>query len=104
MQRVHLHITGKVQGVYFRASTLEQAQILTGVTGWVRNCADGAVAVVAEGTKEALDALVAWCQHGPRAARVDACDVSWRAATGEFSAFTIRHGTGDDPFGPDGER
>jgi acylphosphatase len=71
MSTKHLSIcvTGKVQGVFFRASTRKEAQRL-GLCGWVRNEADGSVRIEAEGNEPALEQLVAWCQHGPDQARV----------------------------------
>lgn len=63
-------VTGRVQGVFFRASTREAALRL-GVAGHARNLADGSVEVLASGSAEDLDALEAWLQHGPPAARVD---------------------------------
>ncbi|HEX7325750.1 MAG TPA: acylphosphatase [Rhodanobacteraceae bacterium] len=77
-------ISGKVQGVYFRASTRDRALRL-GITGYAKNLADGRVEVVAGGTPEALDALERWLQHGPPAARVAAVvrkDVPEQAARG----------------------
>ncbi|MGH7784100.1 MAG: acylphosphatase, partial [Candidatus Binatia bacterium] len=56
--RVHLRIEGRVQGVYFRASTVQQALRL-GVTGWVMNCHDGSVEIIAEGLSEKLEELIA---------------------------------------------
>ncbi|MGB0651711.1 MAG: acylphosphatase [Thermoplasmatota archaeon] len=67
---VHLLVTGKVQGVYFRESTRAEADRL-GVSGWVRNLTDGRVEALLAGPGEAVEALVAWCHHGPPAARVD---------------------------------
>ncbi len=63
-------VTGRVQGVFFRASTRLQAEAL-GLTGWVRNEPDGSVAIFAEGPRAALDTLEEWCHHGPPAARVE---------------------------------
>jgi acylphosphatase len=69
--RVRMRITGRVQGVFFRDSCQQMARRL-GVSGWVRNCADGSVEVAAEGAREAVGALAAWCRDGPpRAAVVD---------------------------------
>jgi len=59
-----LHITGKVQGVWYRASTVEQAQAL-GLAGWARNCADGSVEVLAVGDAAAIEALIEWAHEGP---------------------------------------
>ena len=62
-------VSGRVQGVYFRVACREMAQRL-GVSGWVRNRPDGTVEVVAEGTRHEVDALLAWCGHGPPHAEV----------------------------------
>lgn len=70
-------VRGRVQGVYFRQSTADEATRL-GVEGWVRNCADGSVEGVAAGPAEALERLREWLCHGPPAARVD--DLAWSAA------------------------
>lgn len=64
-------VTGRVQGVFFRASTRERALQL-GIAGHAKNRADGSVEVVASGTQAALDELDDWLHHGPPAARVDA--------------------------------
>jgi len=64
-------VSGKVQGVFFRAGTREQAQRL-GLRGHARNLTDGRVEVVAEGPDAAVDALAQWLHHGPANARVDA--------------------------------
>ena len=91
IKRVRLFVTGRVQGVYYRASTRQQAHRL-GVAGWVRNTADGAVEVEAQGTPEAVDALVNWCRHGPPGARVASVDVTELAAgDGENGDFAIRY-------------
>jgi acylphosphatase len=63
-------VAGKVQGVFFRASTREQAARL-GLRGHARNLPDGRVEVVAAGTADAVERLAAWLQHGPPQARVD---------------------------------
>ena len=67
---VKITVTGRVQGVWYRASTERKAQEL-GLTGFVRNQPDGSVYIEAEGDEPALDALVAWCRQGPPLARVD---------------------------------
>ena len=69
---VHLNISGRVQGVYYRASMLQEAQRL-GLTGWVMNRPDGSVEAVAEGWKAKIEELIAWCRQGPQGARVAGC-------------------------------
>jgi acylphosphatase len=67
-------VSGRVQGVFFRASTRDRAVAL-GVSGWVRNLADGSVEVVAAGEPDAIAALVEWLWDGPPAASVSGVDV-----------------------------
>ena len=69
MKRVHLVITGRVQGVYFRQSSMEFAQA-NDVGGWVRNRLDGTVELVAQGTEDAVARFVQWCHEGPSLALV----------------------------------
>lgn len=87
---VEVRITGMVQGVSFRAYTREEARGL-GVSGWVRNEPGGAVAAHFEGQDDAVDALVAWCRHGPAYAEVDDVEVVDAAPTGA-DGFRIVHG------------
>lgn len=87
VKAVQARVTGRVQGVSFRWYTREQAQEL-GVTGWVRNEADGSVLLHAEGDDDAVDALVAWCRTGPSTAKV--ADVAVReAAPSGATSFDI---------------
>ena len=86
--RVHIRIEGSVQGVFFRASAQDQARRL-GVKGWVRNCPDGSVEVVAEGDRKNIDELIAWCRQGPRGAEVSDVRIQWGEFRGEFSDFRI---------------
>ncbi|MCA9673306.1 MAG: acylphosphatase [Myxococcales bacterium] len=67
---LHLRISGRVQGVFYRASARDKALSL-GLRGWVRNRRDGSVELVAAGDDEALARLAAWCERGPPSARVD---------------------------------
>jgi acylphosphatase len=67
-------VTGRVQGVWFRESCRREAESL-GVTGWVRNRADGAVEAAFQGESAAVLAMVAWCRTGPPPAEVDHVDV-----------------------------
>ena len=90
MARAQVVITGKVQGVYFRWATEEEA-VRLGVTGWVRNRPDGAVEAEFEGPRPAVEALVRWCHQGPPAARVKRVDVRWAEPTGAYSDFAVRY-------------
>ena len=69
MPTLHLWITGKVQGVFYRATAAEKAKELN-LNGWVRNTADGAVEATISGSEEAVELFVAWCRQGPKNARV----------------------------------
>ncbi len=89
-KRVHLRITGRVQGVGFRYSALAEARRL-GVRGWVRNAQDGAVELLAEGDEPYLRRLATWCHAGPPGALVHDVEQHWLPATGEFDDFSIRH-------------
>jgi acylphosphatase len=88
LKQVHLIARGRVQGVFFRASTQREARRL-GLTGWVKNRADGAIEILAEGDEEEMKELVGWVHRGPGAARVDSVDVRWRSFTGDFPDFRI---------------
>lgn len=88
LKQVHLFVRGRVQGVYFRASAQREARRL-GLTGWVKNRADGAVEVLAEGDEEEIKELIGWAHRGPGAARVDNVDVRWRSFTGDYPDFRI---------------
>jgi acylphosphatase len=87
--RIHLIVKGRVQGVYFRASTVQQARHL-GLTGWVMNRRDGSVEVLAEGPYDKLEELIAWCGHGPPGARVEKVDLQRQDFLAEFAEFRIR--------------
>ena len=85
----HLVVTGLVQGVFFRAWTKEQADAL-GVSGWVRNCADGSVEAHVEGDEEGVEALIKRLRHGPPSARVERVDASEAGPTGS-GRFSVTH-------------
>jgi acylphosphatase len=84
-----MKISGRVQGVYYRASALQEAQKL-GLVGWVMNCSDGSVEALAEGEKSKLEQFIAWCQQGPEGARITGIDIRWAAAEDNFHGFMIR--------------
>ncbi|MGD2126727.1 MAG: acylphosphatase [Desulfobacteraceae bacterium] len=86
--RIRLVIEGRVQGVWFRDSTRQEANIL-GVTGWVKNRRDGAVEVLAEGPEDRVRKLVAWCHHGPPGARVTRVHETEEPWQGEFNSFDV---------------
>lgn len=75
MRAVEIHVRGRVQGVFYRASSRDEARRL-GLTGWVRNEPDGRVVLRAAGTDDAVAALIAWCRQGPPQARVSGVDVT----------------------------
>jgi acylphosphatase len=87
-KQLHCTVRGRVQGVFFRASTQREAKRL-GLTGWVKNTPDGSVEFAAEGEEQELKQLLGWAQRGPGAARVDRVDSRWRSYTGEFTEFRI---------------
>jgi len=86
---ISILVTGTVQGVFFRASTMEQAQSM-GLRGWVQNLADGRVEIEAEGSRQSLEDLVGWCHHGPPSARVDEVTTRWGPYRDEHQTFRIR--------------
>ena len=88
-QCLSVRVTGRVQGVYFRAFTRNQARRL-GLSGWVRNEYDGSVSLIAEGPREVLEHLLVAVRRGPAGARVDHVSVDWAAATGEYDGFAVR--------------
>ena len=82
-------MTGRVQGVAYRASTVEQARV-HGLTGWVRNLPDGAVELEAQGDEGRISALLAWCAHGPPAARVAGVKAEDREVIAGEREFVVR--------------
>jgi acylphosphatase len=84
-----VRVTGRVQGVFFRAWTCEQAQQLH-VAGWVRNCADGSVEAHLEGEDSAVEQLTRLMRGGPPGARVEQVEVSESEAE-RLDSFELRH-------------
>lgn len=70
MRRIHAKVTGRVQGVFYRASTRDVAKAL-GLTGWVKNMIDGSVELEAQGPEDKVEQLIIWLNEGPPHARVD---------------------------------
>lgn len=88
MRSVDVVVTGRVQGVFFRATLRDRARDL-GVSGWVSNEPDGSVAAHLEGPPDAVDALLAWCHRGPSDAEVDSVAVTETSTTG-VEGFSVR--------------
>lgn len=87
--RAHLFVSGRVQGVFFRAGAQAKAREF-GVTGWARNLLDGRVELIAEGEKEKVEQFVNWCTEGTPLAKVQQCEVGFLEHKGEFDDFSIR--------------
>jgi len=89
--RTHVFVSGRVQGVFFRSETEDEAN-RRNVCGWVRNTSDGRVEAIFEGEKEDVEKLIDFCRRGPPGARVTKVNVQWDDYTGEFRDFKIRYG------------
>ena len=86
--RVHVIVSGRVQGVFFRYETKKEA-LKRGVKGWVRNLPTGEVEAVFEGEKEDVEEMIKFCRKGPPLAKVKDVKVSWEEYKGEFKSFDI---------------
>jgi acylphosphatase len=86
--RVRVRVSGRVQGVFFRAETRDRARSLR-LDGWVRNAPDGSVEAVFEGDPERVESMVAWCRRGPRGAEVDDVEVVTEEPRDE-QGFSVR--------------
>ncbi|MCD6193276.1 MAG: acylphosphatase [Candidatus Aminicenantes bacterium] len=89
MVRLHVYVSGLVQGVFFRDHTRRWADSL-GIKGWVRNLPDGRVEAVLEGERDKVEALLQRMEEGPPLARVEKIEVEWEDYQGEFNDFRIR--------------
>lgn len=87
--RAHIWVTGRVQGVGFRAYVEYSARKI-GVNGWVRNVGYETVEAIAEGTLEQVEQLILAMKTGPRASRVDECRVEYETPAGEFHEFQVK--------------
>jgi acylphosphatase len=88
VRRARAIVTGRVQGVSYRAATASEARRL-GVVGWVRNRVDGSVELEVEGPEDRVAALLTWCEHGPPSARVERVATEEIAPTGKENAFSV---------------
>ena len=89
-KRIHIFVTGRVQGVFFRQSTKVMA-IKNNAKGWVRNLDDGRVEIVAQGETQDIDNLAHWCKTGPANSRVDEFELSEENISDEFENFEVRY-------------
>jgi acylphosphatase len=87
---VHVIISGRVQGVWFRANTKQKAEQL-GLTGWVRNTSDGCVEAVFEGEEKTVKEMIQWCRKGPALAKVEKVEVKNQNLTDGFDNFSVRY-------------
>ena len=87
--RLHVQVTGRVQGVGFRAFVLEAAK-QADLTGWVRNLGYDQVETMVEGTRNKLEWFAEQMKAGPTGGRVDQAKIDWESGTGEFSGFVVR--------------
>lgn len=89
MKTLNIHITGKVQGVWFRGTAQEEAEKL-GINGWAKNELDGSVTILAQGEPNQLDALLDWCQQGSDAAHVENIEINEVADAPIEESFEVR--------------
>ena len=90
MERVHILISGDVQGVLYRSSAVDIAQKL-GLVGWVKNTLEGGVEIVIEGEEEPIKKLIDWCKQGSDFSKVENVEVNWEKPTSEFKTFETRY-------------
>jgi len=87
---VHVVISGRVQGVWFRATTKEKAEQL-GLSGWVRNTPDGCVEAVFEGEETLVNEMIEWCHRGPPLSKVENVEVKKQDSTNGFDSFSVKY-------------
>jgi acylphosphatase len=87
--RAHVWISGRVQGVFFRAYAQDEAAARK-IAGWIRNAPDGRVEAVFEGNRATVEAMIQWCHRGSPAARVTGVEVGWEPPRGE-RGFRVQH-------------
>lgn len=89
LERVHVRVSGQVQGVFFRDSTRQKAEEL-GLAGWVMNMPDGQVEALFEGPSERVREMVRWCEEGPQQASVENVDTDFERSSGDLEGFEVR--------------
>ncbi len=89
-KRIHVFISGRVQGVFFRYTSKELAEQL-GVTGWIRNLPDGRVEAIVEGDEDKIEEMIEFFHKGPPLARVDKVEIIEEEYKGEFKDFRIKY-------------
>jgi len=90
IETLHILVSGRVQGVFYRASARAEAQRI-GLNGFVTNCSDGRVEIVAQGHTDKLAQFIKWCWQGPISAKVDDVRTNVIATDEKFVDFQIRH-------------
>ena len=88
--RAQVVIAGRVQGVFYRATTKDMAKQL-GLNGWVKNLSDGRVEAIFEGEKTTIHKIIAWCHQGPPSAKVTDVTVQYSKYLGEFKEFSVTY-------------
>jgi len=88
--QVHVIISGRVQGVWYRASTKQKAEELE-LTGWVKNTVEGNVEAVFEGDESKVNEMIAWCWKGPPLAKVADVTIERKSVVGGFADFAVLH-------------
>ncbi|MEJ7632075.1 MAG: acylphosphatase [Rubrobacteraceae bacterium] len=88
-ERAHVHVSGRVQGVFFRDATSQKARELS-LSGWVRNLPDGRVEALFEGPSEAVRHAVQWCETGPPGSEVKNVDADFETARADLNGFEVR--------------
>ena len=87
-RQVHIFISGRVQGLFFRQFTQEKAQELE-LVGWIRNLSNGRVEALIEGDKEKIEKLLTYLKQGPPLSKVEKIEVNYQKHQGEFKDFSI---------------
>lgn len=88
--RVHLYISGRVQGVYYRKNAQQEA-LKRGLKGWVKNLPDRRVEAVVEGEEEQVEDFIRWCWKGPPLSIVRGVETQRQPPTGGFETFDVRY-------------